>query len=68
MPSCEDCGQNIFELPHECSLSQWAAHQFLKLQPEVEGLGSEIDTYLATPEGRFEAWYAQHRRKGKRSE
>jgi hypothetical protein len=62
---CPDCG---VALPlgqldeHECDEQRWLDHQIRLALPELARIDQEIASFLETPEGRFELWYARRQR------
>jgi hypothetical protein len=62
---CPDCGASVAIAQrdlHVCDPERVVEFNMVKLRPEVEQFESELESYLNTPQGRFEAWYAEHRR------
>jgi hypothetical protein len=62
---CSECGASVAVAQrdlHVCDPERIVDHRMLKLRPEVERFESELESYLRTPQGRFETWYAAHRR------
>jgi hypothetical protein len=62
---CPDCGGSVSRADrgeHQCEQERVLDYSIVRLRPELEGLEEEIESYLKTPQGRFEAWYAARRR------
>lgn len=62
---CEVCGASVpkDELDeHVCDPERLVAYEVFKHRDELANLPREIDDYLGSPRGRFEAWYAERRR------
>ncbi len=62
---CPECGASVArgetEL-HLCEPERRLEFAFFQLRGEVEQFPEQFTTYLETPDGQFEAWYAAHRR------
>ena len=62
---CSDCGATVNDAAfgeHVCDPEQWLDHQMVILQDDVAALTDEIHAYLASPEGRFDVWWAERGR------
>jgi hypothetical protein len=60
---CEGCGvpyHDTEDFVHECVPEQWAAHQFT--EAHCERFETELTAWLGSTRGRFDVWYAEHRR------
>jgi hypothetical protein len=65
---CEDCGASLARTErdaHVCEQERRVDYELFRLvQAEVAGFEEELGDYLASPDGRFQVWYAaQHRRR-----
>jgi hypothetical protein len=63
--TCDDCGAaypTALAPAHECRPERWADHQLFRLRDEVDRFEWEWRVYLASPQGRFEVWYAARTR------
>ncbi len=64
---CSECGASIARDEadeHVCDSERLLDYRVFQLRGEIEGLDGEVAAYLETPLGRFEAWYAERRRRG----
>jgi hypothetical protein len=62
---CPECGVSLAgEDPgkHDCDPERRVEFQMFRLRGEFATLEQEVAEYLSSPEGRFETWYAEHRR------
>jgi hypothetical protein len=62
---CPECGASLAgEDPdaHTCEPERRTEFQMFRMRGEVALLEQEVAEYLSSPQGRFEAWYAEHRR------
>jgi hypothetical protein len=62
---CPDCGASLERAErdgHTCSPDRWLNYQIFHLRDEIARLDTQLRAYLASPHGRFEAWYAERRR------
>jgi len=63
---CEECGASVARAErdaHVCNEERRVDFElFQTVRAEIAGFEAELGDYLATPEGRFQVWYAQHRR------
>jgi len=64
---CEDCGASVARAEreaHVCEEQRRVQYELFRLvRSEVAALEEELASYLATPEGRFHAWYAERERR-----
>ena len=68
---CPECGASVARAQadeHACDRERWLDYQLFLRRDEIERLGSELDTYFGSPEGRFEAWYAERERRRRERE
>jgi hypothetical protein len=64
--ACESCGLSVAKserATHVCEPDRRVAYQMIQHEDEIAGVEKEIRTYLDSPKGRFEAWYAERRRR-----
>ena len=61
---CPECGAAITldGYDHVCDEERRRWHQLFLVNAEIEELENEIRAYLRSPEGRFEAFYAERQR------
>jgi hypothetical protein len=62
---CPSCGESVAVADsggHRCDEERWANYQVFQLRDEVDALEAQFASYLESPRGRFEAWYAERRR------
>lgn len=61
---CPDCGAavSLDEDEHICDEERRRWHQLFLVNAEVEQLDDELRTYLDSPQGRFELYYAERER------
>lgn len=62
---CPECGASLAgeaREAHECDRKRWLEFQMFRLRSDVARFEDELGDYLSSPEGRFELWYAEHRR------
>ncbi len=63
--SCDDCGASVARDErggHECDPERRLDYVIFQLRDEVARLEVELGVYLASPNGRFESWYAERQR------
>jgi hypothetical protein len=63
---CEDCGASIAKSEYEahvCEPGRRLEYQMIQHRDDIAGLTDEIRTYFDSPTGRFEAWYAERKRR-----
>ena len=65
---CPDCGASLERRGdvHECERERWLEFQLFQLRDEVDEFGAELVEYLASPQGRFELYYAERERARRR--
>jgi hypothetical protein len=61
---CPECGEVIAPDGggHECDEERRRWHHLFLVNSEVESLEQEVRDYLSSPQGRFEAYYAERQR------
>jgi hypothetical protein len=62
---CPDCGGAVAREDleeHCCDRERWLEFQMSQLRGEIVSFESELGEFLRSPEGLFEAWYAEQRR------
>jgi hypothetical protein len=63
---CPDCGAPVTEeedAAHRCERRRFVEYQMLVLRPEIVAFEAELWDWLATPHGRFAAYYAERERR-----
>jgi hypothetical protein len=63
---CADCGASVARDEgdkHECDEERKLDYQLLQLRYEIAGFDDALGEYLDSPAGRFNAWYAERRRR-----
>jgi hypothetical protein len=64
---CEDCGASLARSErerHVCEEKRRLEYEFFRLsRSAIASFEEELGSFLATPEGRFELWYAEHDRR-----
>jgi hypothetical protein len=63
---CVECGASVAAAAaasHECDDERRIEYQLLHLRYEIAAFDDELASYLDSPTGRFEAWYAARRRR-----
>jgi hypothetical protein len=63
---CEECGASVTRSEageHVCERERWLDFQMHQNREQIEAFEDELASFLATPEGRFEAWDAERRRR-----
>ena len=63
---CPDCGDSLERREtseHVCADERWLDYQMFQLRDEVACFKAQLSAYLATPQGQFELWYAERRRR-----
>ena len=63
---CSECGASVARAAadaHVCDPERLIDYRVFQLRSEIEGFDDEVVAYLETPLGRFEAWYAERRRR-----
>jgi hypothetical protein len=62
---CEGCGLSVAKSEygvHVCEPDRRVAYQMIQHQDDLAEVEREIRMYLASPQGRFESWYAERKR------
>jgi hypothetical protein len=59
---CEECGESVAREHRETHVCDEGRRELYRLRRELAGLESELAAFLASPEGRFELWYAERER------
>jgi hypothetical protein len=65
---CAECGASVARDEsgeHVCDPERLLDFCLFQLRDEIERLDEEVATYLESPQGRFEAWEAERRRRGR---
>ena len=63
---CSECGASVARDEadeHICNPERLLDYRVFQLRGEIEGFEGEVADYLDTPRGRFEAWYAERKRR-----
>jgi hypothetical protein len=64
---CEDCGASLARAErerHVCEEKRRLEYELFRLsRSAIASFEEELGSYLATPEGRFELWYAERSRR-----
>ena len=63
---CEDCGASVAKSEYEahvCEPNRRVEYQMTQHRMDIAGVEDEIRTYFDSPKGRFEAWYAERKRR-----
>ncbi len=63
---CPECGASVDreqQDEHVCEDERRLDYKIFQLRSELEQLDDELEAYLASPRGRFEAWYAERERR-----
>jgi hypothetical protein len=63
---CAECGASLARDQadeHVCDPERLLDFWLFQLRDEIEGLEDEVAAYLDTPQGRFEVWDAERRRR-----
>jgi hypothetical protein len=63
---CPECGASLERAAagHECDPERWLDFTLFQLRDALEGFERALATFLATPHGRFEVFYAERARAG----
>ena len=64
--ACESCGLSVAKseyAAHACEPERRVAYQMIQHQDDIARVEKEIRTYLDSPRGRFESWYAERTRR-----
>jgi hypothetical protein len=62
---CPNCGASLAgeeRDEHTCDRERRLDYQLFQLRGEIACFDTDLATYLDSPAGKFEAWYAQNRR------
>jgi hypothetical protein len=62
---CPDCGASLAGEEweeHECDNERRLDFQMFRLRGHIARFEIDLGDFLESPAGRFEAWYAEHRR------
>jgi hypothetical protein len=62
---CPECGASLAgEEPeeHVCDDQRRLDFQMFRMRSHIARFEDDLAAFLQTPEGQFEAWYAEHRR------
>jgi hypothetical protein len=67
---CPDCGASVAKSDeeHVCEHERWLDYQLFVRREEVERLEHDVAAWFDSPEGRFQLWEAERRRKGEEPE
>jgi hypothetical protein len=68
---CPECGASVAvaaETEHVCNPERRVDYELFQLRAETAELDAEIESYLSSPRGRFEQWYAEHDRGSDRAD
>jgi hypothetical protein len=63
---CADCGASLERserAEHVCDPERRLDYELFTLRDHTARLEGQIEDYFTSPEGRFEAWYAEHKRR-----
>jgi hypothetical protein len=63
---CEDCGASVAKseyVAHVCEPNRRLEYQMILHRDDLARVEHEIRTYFDSPQGRFEAWYAERKRR-----
>ncbi len=58
---CPDCGASLApeeRATHLCEHERWLDYQLFQHREELAAYDTQLSAYLASPQGRFELWYA----------
>ena len=62
---CPECGVSVLRSEqdeHECDENRRLDFQVFQLRGEIAEFDGQLAEYLASPSGRFDAWYAERER------
>jgi hypothetical protein len=48
---------------HVCEHERWIGYQVFQLRHEIDDFDAELATYLESPKGQFDLWYAERERR-----
>jgi hypothetical protein len=63
---CGECGASVAKAErdqHVCERERWLDYQLFVQRAGVERFDRDLGAYLDSPEGRFQAWEAERRRR-----
>lgn len=63
---CDECGASVAKselATHACDEGRRLEYQLFQHREELAAVEDEIRAYLDSPRGRFDAWYAERRRR-----
>jgi hypothetical protein len=63
---CEECGVSVAKsdyAAHVCEPERRVRYQMIQHRHEIASVEDEIRRYFESPNGRFEAWYAERKRR-----
>ncbi len=62
---CPDCGASLErnDDAHECERERRLEFQLFQLRDQIDEVEAEVAEYLASPQGRFELYYAERDRR-----
>jgi hypothetical protein len=63
---CSACGESLPQVEidgHVCEHDRWIGYQVFQLRHEIDDFDAEVATYLESPQGQFELWYAERERR-----
>jgi hypothetical protein len=66
--TCPSCGSEVpsrRRVVHACDWWSWLDHQVELRREELDRFERELGSYLRTPSGHFELWYAERERRGR---
>jgi hypothetical protein len=58
---CSDCGASLAHdehADHLCEHERWLDYQVFQHREELAACDTQLSAFLASPQGRFELWYA----------
>jgi hypothetical protein len=64
--ACESCGLSVAKseyAAHVCEPERRVAYQMIQHEDDLARVEKEIRSYLDSPHGRFESWYAERTRR-----
>ena len=62
---CDECGASLDRDErdeHACDLDRRLEYQLFQHRAAIANFDSELSAYLASSQGRFAVWYAEHTR------
>jgi hypothetical protein len=62
---CDECGTSLDHderEEHACDPERRLDYQLFQQRTAIAYFGDELGAYLASPQGRFEVWYAEYMR------